>query len=82
MGLHSHHQLLQSGVLPERISFAGVLRAYRRSMREYKSPPDAGERLWQLLRRSVLDDYVRKNKSSRDYPQKKHEHAAGRPTIL
>ena len=82
IGLHSHSQLLERGVLPERISFAGVLRAYRRSMREYKSPPDPGERLLQLIHRSVLDEYVRENKSSRDYPQKKHETGAGSPIIL
>ena len=82
LGLHSHHHLLQRGVLPERISFAGVLRAYRRAMREYKSPPDPGEQLSAMLTRSVLDDYVRKNKHSRDYPRKKHEQSAGRPKLL
>jgi len=29
LGLHSHSYLLRRGVLPDRISFAGVLRAYR-----------------------------------------------------
>jgi hypothetical protein len=81
LGLHSHHHLLQRGVSPERISFAGVLRAYRHSMREYKSPPDPGDSLTQRLNRSLIDDYVRKNKTSRDYPRKKHEQAAGRPII-
>lgn len=81
LGLHSHHHLLERGVLPERISFAGVLRAYRHSMREYKSPPDPGENLTQLLNRSLIDEYVRKNKASRDYPRKKQEQGAGRPII-
>lgn len=66
MGLHSHYQLLERGILPQRISFAGVLRAYRRSMREYKSPPDPGERLLELIRGCILDDYQRQNKSSRE----------------
>jgi hypothetical protein len=81
MGLHSHHRLVGRGVMPERISFAKVLRAYRRSMREYKSPPDPGEGLLQLLDQAILDDYHRRNKSSRDYPRKKHETAAGPPII-
>jgi hypothetical protein len=51
-------------------------------MREYKSPPDPGEQLSDMLTRSVIDDYVRKNKHSRDYPRKKHEQAAGRPKLL
>lgn len=82
LGLHSHHHLLQRGIVPQRISFAGVLRAYRRSMREYKSPPDPGQGLKALLNRSLIDTYKRRNQSSRDYPRKKHEPAAGRPIIL
>jgi hypothetical protein len=82
MGLHSHYHLLQRGILPERISFAGVLRAYRRSMREYKSPPDRGERQLQLIQGSIVDDYIRQNKSSDDYPRKKNESGASKPVIL
>ena len=81
MGLHSHSHLLARGVLPERISFAGVWRAYRRPMREYKSIPDPGERMRQLIDRALLDPYERKNKTSRDYPRKKQEQAAGPPII-
>lgn len=81
LGLHSHHHLLQRGVLPERVSFAGVLRAYRQSMREYKSPPDPGENLTQSLNRSLIDEYERKNKTSRDYPRKKQEPGAGQPIL-
>jgi len=82
MGLHSHHRLVRQGIMPERISFAGLLRAYRRPMREYKSRPDPGERLTELLDRAILDPYKRKNKTSRDYPRKKQEQAAGPPIIL
>jgi hypothetical protein len=81
MGLHSHSRLVSQGVLPERISFAGVWRAYRRPMRHYKSPPDPGERMRQLIDRALIDPYKRKNKSSRDYPRKKQEEAAGPPVI-
>jgi hypothetical protein len=71
IGLHSHHRLIGQGVPPERISFAGVLRAYRRALREYKSRPDPGECLTELLDRAIIDPYVRQNKASRDYPRKK-----------
>ena len=82
MGLHSHYYLTQRNVPPERISFAGLLRAYRRPMREYKSTPDAGERLTELLNRARIDTYVRKNKASRDYPRKKQEQPPSPPIIL
>jgi hypothetical protein len=81
MGLHSHTRLVAQGILPERISFAGVWRAYRRVMREYKSPPDRGERLRQLIDRALIDPYKRRNKASRDYPRKKQEQSAGPPII-
>ena len=82
MGLHSHTRLVEQGVAPQRISFAGVWRAYRRPMREYKSRPDRGERLTELIDRAIIDPYQRKNKTSRDYPRKKQEQAAGPPAIL
>jgi len=81
MGLHSHTHLVRRGVSPQRISFANVWRAYRRSMREYQSRPDPGERLTDLLDRAVLDPYQRKNKTSRDYPRKKQPSSTGPPTI-
>jgi hypothetical protein len=81
MGLHSHHRLTQQGIAPERISFVGVLRAYRRPMREYRCRPAPGERLTELLDQAIIDDYQRNNKASRDYPQKKQEQATGPPII-
>jgi hypothetical protein len=81
MGLHAHARLVPQGILPERISFAGVWRAYRRAMREYKSPPDRGERLRQLIDRALIDPYKRRNKMSRDYPRKKQEQSAGPPIL-
>lgn len=82
MGLHSHARLVRQGVEPRRISFAGVWRAYRRPMREYKSRPDPGERLTELIDRAIIDSYERKNKASRDYPRKKQEQPAGPPVLL
>jgi len=81
MGLHSHARLVEQGVQPERISFAGVWRAYRRAMREYKSLPDRGERLGEMIDRALIDPYKRRNKTSREYPRKKQEQSAGPPIL-
>jgi hypothetical protein len=81
MGLHSHARLVSQGISPEQISFAGIWRAYRRAMREYKSPPDPGERMRQLIDRAIIDPYQRTNKASRDYPRKKQEQSAGAPIL-
>ena len=43
--------------------------------------PDPGERMRQLIDRALIDPYKRKNKTSRDYPRKKQEQAAGPPII-
>ena len=54
----------------------------RKSLREYKSVADPGESLRQLVSKAVIDPYKRANKSSRDYPRKKHGHAIGVPKSL
>ena len=81
MGLHAQSVLAPEGIPTRRISVAGVLRAYRRPMREYKSRPDPGESLTELLRRAVIDNYKRGSKASRDYPRKKHEAPIGPPKV-
>lgn len=68
-------------VPPPQLSVAGVLRAYRRPMREYKSAPDPGESLWELLAAAVRDRYPRRAKASRGYPQKKYDPPPTRPHI-
>ncbi len=68
-------------MLPKRISIAGVLLGYRSALREYKSPPDPGESLYEMVGKAVIDPYKRANKSSRDYPRKKQEQAAGAPKV-
>lgn len=82
MGLYAHCRLVRRGVPPQRISFANVWRAFRRPMRQFNAAADPGERLTEILDEAILDPYVRKNKSSRDYPRKKQERAAGPPVIL
>jgi Transposase DDE domain len=81
MSLHAQVELAREGIPARRISVAGLLRAYRRSLRQYKSRPDPGESLGELLRKAVIDAYRRANKSSRDYPRKKQGHAIGAPEI-
>ena len=50
-------------------------------MREYKSRPERGERLTQLIDRALIDPYKRRNKTSRDFPLKKQEQSAGSPIL-
>jgi hypothetical protein len=81
MALHAEVQLAREGVPARRMSVAKILSVYRKSMREYKSRPDPGESLRELVSQAVIDPYKRANKSSRDYPRKKHGHAIGAPQI-
>jgi hypothetical protein len=81
MALHAEVQLAREGVPARRMSVAQILRAYRKSMREYQSRPDPGESLRELVSKALIDPYQRANKSSRDYPRKKQGHAIGAPQI-
>ena len=82
MMLHAQCELKTQRIPARRMSVAGVLRAYRKAMRGYKSRPDAGEDLRSLLHLAIIDDYERTNKASREYPRKKQEQAAGPPEIV
>lgn len=66
---------------PQRLSVAGVLRAFRRAIHHYAVRPKEGQDLTTRLAHAVIDDYARRNKSSRDYPRKKQEKPPGRPQI-
>jgi hypothetical protein len=81
MGLYSHVQLIKQGVPPRKISFVGVLDAFRHAMREHGLRPTTGERLRELIAAAVIDDYVRVNKNSRGYPQQKQHKPPGSPVI-
>jgi hypothetical protein len=81
MMVHAQVILMRKGVPPKRISVAGVLLGYRSSLRQYKSAPDPGESLVEMVGKAVIDSYERTNKSSRDYPRKKQEQAAGAPKV-
>jgi len=68
-------------VPPRQLSVAAVLRAFRRTIR-HATPPDDEATLSGLLKLAFVDSYVRKDKSSRDYPRKKQDQPPGRPKIL
>lgn len=75
-------QLESPNARPEQISFARVLRAVRTILRQYKCLPDKGEEFSQLLSLARIDPYIRKSKTSRNYPRKKQDqHSIGKPTI-
>lgn len=71
MMLRTKVELAANEIAPQRLSVARMLLAYRRSMREYKSRPDAGESLNESLRAAVMDAYRRRSKTSRSYPRKR-----------
>lgn len=81
MLLHAEQYLHRQHVPPGQLSVAGVLRAYRLPMHEYKSTPDPGESLWELLKTARLDGYQRTNKTSRGYPRKKYETPPAKPKL-
>ena len=81
MGLHGQVELSYDEIASSQVSMAGLLRAYRAAMKEYRSVPEAGESLWERLSVAVIDTYPRRNKASRDYPRKKREHAIGAPEV-
>lgn len=73
--------LVKQGVSPQKISFARVLDAFRDAMREHSLKPGPGERLLERIARALIDDYTRRNKSSRSYPRKKQEKPPGKPIL-
>ena len=77
--LHAAVQLHRRHLPPDRLSVAVALVAYRTALREYKSHPDPGESLSEILSTAVVDDYQRSNKQSRGYPRKKYDPPPGAP---
>lgn len=81
MGAYSINKLKQGGHDPSRMSFAKVIRAFRRMLRDYIHPQLKGCTLDSLLRDAIKDDYKRGDKTSREYPRKKKEKPPGKPKI-
>lgn len=82
MALYALVETTQQKISPERLSFAQLLLAFRRTLRDYLHPTERKQRLCERLRGAIVDSYVRKNKASRNHPQKKKEQAAGPPILL
>lgn len=81
MALHGLKQLHDQGISPHRLSFAKLIRAFQRMMRDYAHPSEKRCRLCDLLLEAVIDNYQRGDRTSRDYPRKKKEKPPGPPKI-
>lgn len=83
MALYAQAEQSKHGLQPQQLSIAGVLRVFRRMMRDYLHPIERNRSLSGLLRHAVKDTYQRGNKSSRNYPRKKNpDPPAGPPEIF
>lgn len=76
-------ELRMCGHDPARFSPAAALRAFQRTLREYRVRPETpAETLWAQLRRARRDEYQRRApKMSRAYPHKKQRTPIGIPQI-
>jgi hypothetical protein len=81
IGLYASQELIAQNTPLSRLSIAQSLQAFRSLARDYLHPVRSQQRLQSRLRRALLDDYPRTNKSNRDYPRKKTEQPAGMPVI-
>ena len=81
MAAYGLKQLHENGTSPNRLSFAKLIRAFQRMMRDYSQPIEKKCRLRDLLLDAVIDDYQRGDKTSRDYPLNKNEKPPGPPTV-
>ena len=77
------HELRASGQESARLSPAAAIRAFQRTLQEYRVRPETlAETLWAQLRLARLDDYQRHSaKTSRAYPRKKRRPPIGIPHI-
>jgi IS4 transposase len=82
MALYALVEATKQEVPPGRLSFAQLLLAFRRTLRDYMHATERGQRLCQRLRNAIIDPYQRQNKTSRHYPRKKREQVPGPPLIL
>jgi Transposase DDE domain len=81
MLLYTLVEIRKTGADPEKLSCAAAWREIRNTMNDYLHVAQPGERLRQRLQAAVTDDYLRRDKTSRDYCRKKKEKPAGAPII-
>jgi Transposase DDE domain len=82
MALYALVEASRQGLPPQRLSFAKLLLAFRRTIRDYLHPAERGQRLCARLRQAIIDPYFRRRKESRNHPRKKKENSPGPPTLL
>jgi hypothetical protein len=82
MALYTSIEFRRHGLPVRRLSVARMLRAFRHTMRDYLHQTKRGKTLRERLGTALIDNYMRKNKASRDYPRKKQEKPPGPPRIV
>lgn len=81
LSLYALVQARRDAVPPRRLSCAQTLRCVRRTVRDYAQPRTRETCLARRLRTALVDDYVRRDKTSRDYPRRKRVEPPGAPKI-
>ena len=81
MALYTLIEAYRVGTPAKKVSTAKMLRAFRRTMRDYLHPFEPEKSLCRQLRKCIIDSYKRKNKTSRNYPRKKKETPPGSPVV-
>jgi len=79
--LYASRELVSQKIPLERLSVAQSMKAFRRIASDYLQAQRKNDRLFHLLRKALLDEYQRQDKTSRDFPRKKQERPAGKPII-
>lgn len=82
MAFYAQVQLRRGGTPPGRLSTAQMLRAFRRTMRDYLHRTARNHSLRDRLARALIDGYHREQKASRNYPRKKQERPPGPPQMV
>lgn len=75
-------QLQQAKLSLDRLSISQTLRAFRRTIRDYRHPVERGQSLPDRWRTALIDPYHRANRNSRNYPRKKQARPAGPPQLI
>lgn len=81
MGFYALVEARRVQTVPSKLSVAQMLKAFRRTMRDYRLPAEDGWNLRRVLQTAIIDSYIRGNKTSRRYPRKKQETPPGDPKI-
>lgn len=81
MGFYALIEARRVGTAPSQVSVVSVIRAFRRTLKDYRHPAERGQNLRRQLQTAVIDSYERPNKASRNYPVKKREKPPGCPII-